>query len=367
MQTARDYYFQIVAPDENYRSYQYNHHSHDDLPEDLPNEIRDQVTPDEYRKAFLKHVPNRSNDPLLESYLDELIPIAPEALKSRLEKIFVAKMNDFSPNAAALHGHGTYDGDLVFFNVGLSDACFQYAILYYEFICLISERIKKGEEHPRIKHLASAVNEHVIKLAMSQTRWNREKKVQLTQDDTLFARSDLEGYAVTVAVNADKFILYHEISHHLLGHTGGNLFSFIEKLPQECRCWDHAKIESYKHEFQADAGALLISLHGSAIGRDRAEVMELDIAIGSLLSLTVLGQFVGNIHAHGLRHPSIVSRFDQAIAILRSVAKDQEQLESVIDDFKRFQWLLFQTQRRGLGSRWDVKEFNVPDKYRYRD
>ena len=152
-QTARDYFYSVVAPEHAGHTYQ-TVHQHEIYQEETARhnqgEFEHLGLPVEHQREVLEriraHVPFRSNDFLIESYMTDLLESAPATLRLRLETMFVAKLKEFDANAGALCSEGKYEGDLIFFNVGLSDACYQYAILYYEFIRLVGERQRNADE-----------------------------------------------------------------------------------------------------------------------------------------------------------------------------------------------------------------------------
>lgn len=353
---ARDYFFTFIAPEHAGRNYQAVYHS--GLREAAN---REEANKEEVERIWpsggdpspaLEHVPNRSNDSLIEHYMTNLVAEAPTELRARLEKTFVAKVRDFEANAAAVCHSDEYSGDLVFFHVGLSDVCFQYAILYYEFIRLIAERHKNDDATTEVERLRTLVEQHTTKLAIAQARWNAEGEIRFTHQDVVRSDSDLEGYAVSVATFADQFILCHEIAHHFLGHTSGGSMSLLERVPEDCRFWAKTPNQSHQQEYEADAGAIVMQLgqNGSGVGETR----ELEVCVGSLLTLTVLGQLVPNVDHATLTHPSVSSRFDQVLGILSRKCEAQGQLNAVVGDFKRFQTLLHGIQGRGLGGRWGL-------------
>jgi hypothetical protein len=110
--------------------------------------------------------------------MEDLICRVPVGLGARLKKIFVAKLRNDEPNAAANCSTGSYDGDLIFFNVGLSNVCHQYAVVYYECVRLIANHV--------CPNLAlhteglKGVVEHISKLTTAQDRWDKLGYIRLT-------------------------------------------------------------------------------------------------------------------------------------------------------------------------------------------
>lgn len=295
--------------------------------------------------AVPPHVPRRSNDALLEEYMDDLVAVAPEEYRDRIDGMFVGKLHDFEANAAAMLEDEHY-GDLIFFNVGLSDACFQYSMLFHQLVKLIGLRTKaEGDRSSEVANYLQVLGGNLTKLKSAQDRWNESGKVSLrSEDEVAFYKQDLE-LAVAIACTTDRFVLFHEVCHHLLGHTSGGALHFIDTLPDGCRAWEGTTNEHHRQEYQADAGAIMLSLWSSS----KESVDVVGAVLGTLLSLTVLGQFTKDASVASETHPSTLARFEQALAVLgASVPRDE--LDPILDDVERLQLLLSGTQDRGIGG-----------------
>jgi hypothetical protein len=346
--SAREYFYTVLAPEQAGRTYQEVQASAierqmeiDSVPQDERKRIR---------KRLRRHAANRSNDFLIEEYMRALVASGPVALRPRLKKMFVAKVRDFNANAAAICDSGQYEGDLVFFNVGLSDVCLQYAILYYEFIRLIGEIQPNADSHV-IADLIKKVGDHSLRLARAQARWDRLDAIRLTPDDVVESSADIESYAVSVAASADQFILCHEVAHHILGHTqlSTALFSWLDELPDGCRYWKTTNRVAHSREYQADASAVMLRLLNRSDDASRERRRDLEVSIGTLLTMTVLGQLVPDVTVSTHTHPSVSSRFRQCVDILRTACTYELAIGQVIEDFGRFHSLLWMTQGKGLG------------------
>ena len=348
---ARDYFFTVVAPEQAGRSYQAAHQY--DVGK-IIKQSRLGIPPEEYAQAMEKaigHIPNRSNDLLIERWMEELIRSVPDTLRKRLESMFVAKLRDFRANAEALCAEESYEGDLIFFNVGLSDLCLQYAIVYYESVHLTGERL--SPKIARIEGLEEEFIEHISKLTAAQDRWDRLGEIRLTFEDAIFSSHEIESQAGGLAECANKFILCHEISHHILGHTaaGDRPLSFIENLPDHCKYWKRKMQLSHQQEYEADASAIVMTLKTHSLDTEADSSREFRAAIGALITLTVLGQLVGDVDNSTPSHPSVKSRFDQCLDILQATCK-HETIRGIVLLIKRFQVLLWTIQRKGLGRHW---------------
>lgn len=299
----------------------------------------------DYEKKELEHSVRWSNDKLIDSYMHDLVSVAPPELRSRVQQCFVGKLRDFKANAVALPVECDHYGDLIFFNVGLSDACFQYAILYVEIIKLFNTKKPASDT----EHMISAVAMSMAKLASAQDRWNTIGEVALTPDDNLLPREGDTAMAVSIAVMADKFVLYHEICHHLLGHTSKQSSNFVEALPDECKIWLQPISNEHKREFQADAGAVLLALW--AAKRDSRSA-EITAALGAMLFFTTIGQSVPDAWKESASHPAEGERFKQCCNILAHLLPEDSDFGDILRDIIRFQVLLYQTQDQGIGSKF---------------
>ncbi len=311
------------------------------------------MPPEQYEQIIemaIRHVPCRSNDVLLERWIEELIQLVPDDLKARLKKMFVAKLRDFEANAAAICD-ASCDGDLIFFNVGLSDACYQYAIVYYEFVRVFGDQFAP-DDTGRIVRLKAELYDHLAQLAIAQKRWDRLGVVEFEVKDVVNSSLEIEGHPANIAGLADKFILRHEISHHLLGHTetGAQLLSYVDNLPEHCKYWKTVVQKAHQQEYEADASALTMTLQTQSLDVVTRRQREFDVVVGALLTLTVLGQLVREVNEATPSHPSVSSRFDQCVEILRSVC--QHEIRALVYLMKQFQVLLWSTQGKGLGHRW---------------
>lgn len=362
--TARDYFFSVVAPEYAGLSYQAAHQN------GIASFIEQSGLPrDECAKVMAKavnHAACYSNDLLVEMLMKDLISSSSAALRERLSRMFVAKLDDYEANAAALWAEGAYEGDLIFFNVGLSDACFQYATVYCEFARLFgAHSFEASQENREIEVMLA---EHVLQLAAAQDRWSRLGKVRLARRDVINSTLEIEKQAAGLVMCACKFILGHEVSHHILGHTEADMYplAFIEDLPERCKYWNRTEQASHQQEFQADASALTMTLQSPCSGAKAERQREFEAVMGCLLTFTVLGQLVGNVRGISSSHPSVSSRFDQCLEILQATCT--QNIRGTILLFKRFQVLLRITQRKGLGCRWRddvISEWWVRCKERY--
>jgi hypothetical protein len=78
--------------------------------------------------------------------------------------------------------------------------------------------------------------------------------------------------------------------------------------------------------------------------------LQFDIVFGTLLVITVLGQLTADIFRESASHPSNAKSFEMIQTVLRSIIEPGF-YQSVGEDVRRFQVLLYEIQKRGLGQR----------------
>lgn len=333
--SAREYYYKFMAPDEMGKNYsEYN------------NIIRRSIEDTEYSaliEVILNHIPQKSNDILIEHIIDELISYSDGAIKERLEKVFVFKRRDFIANAGALNSRSEHDGDLIEFNVGLSDAAFQYCTLFDAMI-LTKEQAYNNYAAP--SHLLKMSQ----KLADAQARWSENfGHIQLSPEDVLLPNENLkqtDDRPANIARCTDVFILAHEFAHHMLNHTSkGDDYRLLLN-----RCFSRPQPdgwESFSSEWQQELAADTAAI-GLITGTVGTASNEVTAALGSLLTMTVLGQLVEDVDAGTDTHPPVMLRYKNCITTLLAVSSYN--YYPIVRDMANFQRILFRIQNRGLGK-----------------
>lgn len=317
---ARDYYNSTIPEGHRGQSYQ----------KIYLRDIFEKHNDREGRKIF-NHVSNLSNDRLLENLINSLIIINSGAIKERLQNVFVAKVHDFVANASAVEATSYY-GDLVYFYVGLSDVCFQFTTLFSELL-YVRKSSDKGATHRSEALISFFVN--IDKFSKASRRWRKYGDyIKLQKEDVVITPfPDVESKAISMACLSDKFILCHEFSHHLLGHTckpdvGSNL---LNTLPDECKAWLKSSVE-HKKEFQADALALII-MFGAPNNEKKIRDMGIEIALGSLLTLFTLKLLDDDPDKAGYQHPPINERILYCKRMLKTKLAE-EVVNEIYDDIE---------------------------------
>ena len=171
--------------------------------------------------------------------------------------------------------------------------------------------------------------------------------------------NEMELLSFGMKAFADRFILCHEISHHLLGHTGRNDIGsdYLQKLPIECQLWHNTNVERGR-ELQADALAVLLLIEGinnlsnSLSDFDSTERIVNDAMLGSLLTITAIGQIMGSMTFTTPSHPSAEIRYQQCLAILKYSEQQYHNVKLFFDeDIREFQRMLFTVGCCSTGQR----------------
>lgn len=336
MISALDYYYTKVAPEEAGKSYQKFHQEN----------IYKNNDDTEDNDHIMSHKPHRSNDILIESYVDEIICSTEKSISKRLKNIFVAKRKNFFPNAGAVHDEDTYSGDLIFFYVGLSDVLFQFSILFVQFLDLCNKRRNLGDNHPQTKDRFIKLCSDIETLSEAQIDWGMNRNEIRFRDNYLYPDDDIVEKSTAIATLMDKSILRHEISHHLLGHTKSSdkySFGLINDILKDVKCSD-----SHRKELEADLLGIYLPLSNEDLSPDSIEQSSIDVSLGTLLAQTTLAQLRADILQESDTHPSWYMRYTTSLKFIRQL-HPSKYLDSIIDDVTRFQVLLYSIQDRGLG------------------
>ncbi|PEF81433.1 hypothetical protein [Bacillus toyonensis] len=258
-----------------------------------------------------RHIPQFSNDRHVEDVIKNLLTYhIPQTFRSRLEHMFIAKLNSHEYQATALIKPGEYRGDLIYYYVGLADCLYEFSIYYTEF----SDN----------KTDIGILQEHGRRLTIMANEWRKIYPLTIDLDRNLVVEifdDKLMLKAAHIATLTDKFVICHEISHHLLGHTGKNndAYFLLEKLPEELKSWKNKSIE-HAIEFQADALATLFMMKLSDTTMVQGALGEsheaFEAILGCLLSLSV-NRFLSNDPDEVTsEYPSDNERFESCLAIL---------------------------------------------------
>jgi hypothetical protein len=338
--SARDYYFTAIAPHEHGRNYQAVHQAAFYEPpsiarvQQLASDLGFSVGDDGRVRDF---VPRFSNEALLDHLISELKELLPEPLQQRLEGVFVAKLRDFGPNAASVRDAGSYYGDLILYNAGIADACGEHAILFAEFLDLIRLRRSEPTLDPKVaEDRELALSDHLIQLTVATIEWRATGRVSL-HEETVLPIGPTYPMAVNLQVRAEKFILAHEIAHHLLGHVGriDQGSDYLAAIPRSVL--DRQTLPSmHAMEFAADALAVRM-MTGSIAERPvtrqgRFELLN-DSGLGALLTMLVISRLTGD--RSSTSHPSAPVRAASIRRLLDYLGGDEVEF-SMGSQFDRF-------------------------------
>lgn len=336
--SAREHYYLNLAPEEGGQNYQRVHQNYLYEGNDDPSAVR-----------IYNHLPQCSNDLLLEQYVSELRGLVSAEIASQLDHLFVAKRNCFLANAGALHPKKDFEGDLVFFYVGLSDVFMQYATLYQEFCELTRVRETLGDNAKETKALFSAFCGDITKLSEAQVEWGiNRNEIRFKDEYVLVPRAEHDGQATALAALMDKAVLRHEIAHHLLGHTDPDRSFDARIRPHIDHVFDrNAYSAAHVRELEADLAAIFLPASGAP--HESFDQLGFEVTFGTLMAQTVLAQLKASIHLDAPSHPSWNVRHRLAVNALRHFYPAQG-CECALAEVSRFQALLYRIQGRGLGE-----------------
>jgi hypothetical protein len=227
-----------------------------------------------------------------------------------------------------------YWSDLVFFHVGLSDVCFQFCVNYLEFN-LIRERI---DTHINENALFKAkFFKDSSNLVGNCVKWREnDKYIQLDVNTVIKGYSkNIENKAAALATFMDMFILAHEISHHLLNHTGRShdFQNYLEIIPKESSIWGKSTNQSFKNEFEADAFAILLLLGITPENyKEKLKIEKqlcFEMSFGVIFTLEIISVLSKNEEASST-HPPIEERLKNVNTILEEFVSDQ--ILNIIDE-----------------------------------
>lgn len=262
-------------------------------------------------KKIWRHIPKFSNDRIVEDIVKDLLKLhIPRSYTNRLEYLFVAKLRSHEYQAAALIKPREFRGDLIYYHVGLADCLYEFSIYYFEFV---------GK-----KTSNNILEDHGLRIALMAQDWRKTRPLTIDLDPDLVVKSldeKLMARAANIAVLTDKFVICHEIAHHLLGHTGkaNDAYSLLEKLPQELKSWDN-NTNPHAIELQADALATIFMLklnETSLIKGIRNKSQEAFEAILGCLLVLQVNRFLSNDPDTATNmYPSDNDRLDSCLAIL---------------------------------------------------
>lgn len=269
------------------------------------------VKKDRVSTKIWRHLPKFSNDGHLENVTKNLLKDhIPQIFRNRLEYMFIAKLSSHQYQAKALIKPGEYRGDLIYYYVGLADCLFEFSIYFTEFTD------KKSD--------SNILEDHGLRLMIMVQDWRNTSPLRIDIDPNLVVKSfddKIMDRAAGIATLTDKFVICHEIAHHLLGHTGKNndAYFLLDKLPEKLKSWKNKSVDHAK-ELQADTLAALFMMKltdatmvQGALGKSQ-EAFE--ASLGCLLTLSVNIFLSNDSGKETSSYPSDNERLESCLAVL---------------------------------------------------
>jgi len=337
MISARDYYYLNIAKSDPIGYAAETHNSRDGS-----DTAREEWRPESDLEDMAKITgfkPELSNDIVLNNVMEDFICSAPRTLEVELRKAFVAKLPKKDANAGALIVDETqYDGYLIEFNVGLSDICLQYSILFTE-IMMDPVLSGQGDSIRSLNEVPQHIRELARRLSEARSIWRRTGHGQLLPSLDLESHSAASSkVAVEYSTYTDAFILGHELGHHFLKHTRSSQSAqaLLSRYIKHNIGLELSAREPKLHarEFQADAFATVLT----AFSKPRnLSGIKLDLAfyrtmrtLGPLLTLTVLADLDLDSTKGSVTHPSPIERYDRVLSLCQSLFGDISPVENRI-------------------------------------
>ncbi|NGY86942.1 hypothetical protein F6Y05_21480 [Bacillus megaterium] len=285
----------------------------------------------------MNHLPRLSNDRLIEFIVLELINNhIPTEFQARLEYLFVAKINDHRYEARAISNPGMYRGDLIYYYVGLSDGFYEFTIFFTKLNYIQMD--------------VDSIIEECFRLSSMTTYWRESypNRIDIFEKPNDPAEAVYLQKAADISALMDKFVILHEIAHHLLGHTGkqNDAGWFLDNLPEELKSWQQHPDERAK-ELQADALATLFMMK---MTKDRMKERSLpnfqdtfNAILGCLFVLKALSFLSKDPDEVSKEYPSINERLLSCKAIL-SYYINEKLTESVNETLEKMFEIISRTE-----------------------
>ncbi|MFF3727017.1 hypothetical protein ACFYYM_32155 [Streptomyces erythrochromogenes] len=303
---------------------------------------------------FLAWPPNRANCPEFEAALDRLIDLAPLPWKATMRNIFVARVAKGDPNATAWSFRSS---GVVEVNYGFTRAAMIYATIFCQFYDALATiwldvdltMEDEGILQMIIDEIDQSALEPILVADSSRASWLGEEGVFAAHPALLDlpSRTAVDSYHEAVCA-VEEFVLSHEISHHMLGHTEVSfrkssdvarlVDGWISRVDAQGVYLDLN--ESQKQEIQADVAAFLLTC-GELGGRCDRILLYRSIS-GAMLALTSLAHITEMWSSSNSEdsHPDFVTRYGIIAGLIVELSKDMPRGE--IGDHPRGFLLQFQ-------------------------
>lgn len=278
-------------------------------------------------KKILNHIPNQSNDRMIEGLVNEIANRNSEEIRLRIKNMFIAKINSLEANAYAMESNNKYWSDLIFFHVGLSDICFQFCINNLEFITFKDRdgTLLNANSSFKGKFLKNSYD-----LSNKCAEWiKNDAYIQLDVKTAIIPfNKEIELKASSLATFTDMFILAHEISHHLLNHTGRNhdFNDYLGIISKESYVYRKNTNKKHQNEFEADAFAILLLL-GVTPNNYKQKLKEekqlsFEMSFGVLFTLEIISR-ISKEDFESSTHPLIQERIENIQIVLNQFVSDK--------------------------------------------
>jgi hypothetical protein len=284
--------------------------------------------------------PDRSNCPELDAMMHDFVTDVPPKWRALVNNIFVGRVLDGEVNALAWTG----------LNAGVIELNFQYTVVlgayrsafdrHMEGIRALTDGtidLKAADAQERIDQLTVIMIDEIwAAMNGASEDWRDAAKIVGLKPEFLYVptfRSEelhLESSQRVVSVS-EKFVVGHELAHHLLAHTSGRkdaagTSAMVMEVLKEAGCVDQftALSSSQQKECMADVLSFLIiakALDGSVTHESIYEAIA-----GSVFALIALA----HVNRHwftrdGESHPGFDDRYTIITSVSRYLSRDMVQ------------------------------------------
>jgi len=263
-----------------------------------------------------------SNDLLTNSIIEDVEKDNQHWVTGFFDELFVGKLGTNEVFASSLPTGKNYTGYLSVYDVGITLACYFWCECFTHYIVNFSQLVRQRRDsdlylkEPGIKQFLDDV-------ADVFNNWRLSGHVNMHEAQNLYSKHEVKADSPTVANVAaclDKFIVAHEVAHHLAGDTGGahanielvkSMMNVHRKIPL------HFGSETIEHA--ADILALYLVSGGvkdqQLLSSIRRHEILVNLTLGSLGALSCVAALIEEPYKKEEEdYPSATSRFNNTLS-----------------------------------------------------
>jgi hypothetical protein len=342
MKSAKEFYYEYYEKTKNITSFQKKFSFDQRMRSAFPNI-------DEIHDELREFIPTYSNDYKIQAIFNKLTDKVNNEISNYIQKLFIVQTWDPNIRAYIRKHKGEFDGEIIFIDLGISNLIIYYAHLLSIFVAT------RRDIYSKLDLLALKDSARSYRKIYNVNEINIYKNLF---ENWLTIQNEVRDFGTVCSQFCHEFILCHEISHYLLGHTELRNF-YNEVMPVSFEDILSAP-PLHQREFHADIFSMFLSS-----GAFRASELilntfsfTLDASIGTLLALTIFGQ-QSDPFKDSDTHPCINHRYGICINLLKRFSKS-DMFTFASGLMKEFQIILFNTQKYGLGQYYKESSYTLP-------